>query len=502
MTKNIYTTSTGTPIDDDNNSLSTSEGYGLLQDIHLTEKLAHFNRERIPERVVHAKGTGAYGYFEVLNDLSKYTRADFLSTVGKKTEIFARFSTVGGESGSADTARDPRGFALKFYTEEGNYDMVGNNTPIFFIRDAIKFPDFIHTQKRNPKTHLKDNNAFWDFASLNPESIHQMMILFTDYGTPNGFRHMNGFSSHTYMWYNKNNEHIWVKYHFISDQKREDLTAEQAETLAGSNPDYATEDLFNAIENSDFPSWTMYVQLMTPIEAKNYKFDPFDLTKVWYHKDHPLIPLGRFTLNKNPKNFFVDVEQAAFTPANLVPGIAPSPDKVLQGRLFAYGDAHRYRVGTNFTNIPVNMPKHARAMTKQRDGQSYTHYEENDINYFPNSMEDIEPSDNFMPPIIKSDGVLTRHNRIIKDIDFVQPRVLYERVLTDTGKEHLIQNITSHINKANKNVQYRQISLFYKVNSELGEKLSKNLGLDLEKVKNLSTLSQVDLVNATKPSNI
>ncbi|MGL4991592.1 MAG: catalase [Sarcina sp.] len=494
----LYTTATGAPVYDDNNSISTPEGFGMIQDVHLVEKLAHFNRERIPERVVHAKGAGAFGYFEVTHDVSKYTRADFLSEVGKKTEMFARFSTVGGELGSADTARDPRGFALKFYTKEGNYDMVGNNTPIFFIRDSIKFPDFIHTQKRNPKSHLKDHNAFWDFASMNPETMHQMMFLFTDYGTPDGFRHMNGFSSHTYMWYKNSTDYVWVKYHFISDQGRKDLTATEADKLASENPDYATEDLFNAIEKGDYPSWTMYVQIMTKEEAENYKFDPFDLTKVWYHKDYPLMPVGKFVLNENPKNYFRDVEQSAFAPSHFVPGIGASPDKMLQGRLLSYSDAHRYRLGANVTNIPVNFPKNSQYNSKQRDGLHYINYDEPDINYYPNGYEDVKTDKNYAPPAPPVSGVIKRHERKIEEVDFVQPRAFYERVLDETGKAHLIENLVNHMKPAMELVKYRETALFYKVNSEFGSKVANGLGLDLKKVEELSKLTQEELVNATK----
>lgn len=337
--KKILTTNQGNPVDNDQASITTQKHtMTLLSDVHTVEKLAHFDRERIPERVVHAKGSGAFGYFEVTHDMTKYTCADFLSQVGKRTEMLARFSTVGGEKGSADTARDPRGFALKFYTNQGNYDMVGNNTPTFFIRDGIKFPDFIHTQKRNPLSNLKDADAFWDFLSLTPESIHQVTILFSDRGTPDGYRHMHGFSSHTYMWYNEKGEHVWVKWHFKTDQGIKNLTDQQATELAGTDPDYATRDLFNSIEKGDFPSWTAYVQIMKPEEADNYKFDPFDITKVWFHSDYPLIPVGKFVLNRNPQNYFNEIEQAAFSPSNFVPGIASSPDKMLQVRLFSYPD--------------------------------------------------------------------------------------------------------------------------------------------------------------------
>ncbi|MBU1637220.1 catalase, partial [bacterium] len=343
------TTSQGMPVDNDLNSITAGEkGPGLIQDVHLLDKLAHFDRERIPERVVHAKGAGAFGYFEVTHDMSKYTRAAFLSKIGKKTELFARFSTVGGEKGSADAERDPRGFAVKFYTEEGNYDFVGNNTPVFFIRDAMKFPDFIHTQKRNPETNLKDADMFWDFLSLTPESVHQVTVLFSDRGTPKSYRHMNGYSGHTFMWYNKKGEYWWVKIHFKTDQKIATLTREEAGKLMSSDPDHATRDLFNSIKEGNPPSWTVYAQIMNPEEAKSYRFDPFDITKVWPHKDYPLQPFGKMVLDRNSKNYFADVEQAAFSPGNFVPGIAASPDKMLQGRLFSYHDTARHRLGANY----------------------------------------------------------------------------------------------------------------------------------------------------------
>ncbi|MGZ3382766.1 MAG: catalase, partial [Isosphaeraceae bacterium] len=343
------TTAFGMPVDNDLNSLTAgTKGPVLIQDVHLLDKLAHFDRERIPERVVHAKGAGAHGYFEVTHDIARHTRAKFLSQVGRRTEVFARFSTVGGERGSADSERDPRGFALKFYTEEGNYDMVGNNTPVFFIRDPLKFPDFIHTQKRDPATNLKDPNMFWDFLSLTPESIHQVTILFSDRGTPRTFRHMNGFSSHTYMWYDEKGEYRWVKYHFKTEQGIENFTGEEAERMRGADPDCVTRDLHEAISKGDYPSWRLEVQIMTPEQAKSYRFDPFDITKVWPHADFPPMNVGRLVLNRNPENYFAEVEQAAFSPGNFVPGIGPSPDKMLQGRLFSYHDTHLHRLGPNY----------------------------------------------------------------------------------------------------------------------------------------------------------
>lgn len=387
MSSNKLTTSWGAPVGDNQNSMTAGDrGPALIQDVHLLEKLAHFNRERVPERVVHAKGAGAHGYFEVTNDVTKYTKAAFLSEVGKRTPLFIRFSTVAGELGSSDTVRDPRGFAVKFYTEEGNYDIVGNNTPVFFIRDAIKFPDFIHTQKRDPRTHLKNPTAVWDFWSLSPESLHQVTILMSDRGIPATLRHMHGFGSHTFKWTNDKGEGVWIKYHFKTEQGVKNLDVNTAAKIAGENPDYHTEDLFNAIENGDFPAWKLYVQIMPLEDANTYRFDPFDVTKVWSQKDYPLIEVGRMVLNRNPENYFAEVEQATFSPGTLVPGVDVSPDKMLQGRLFAYHDAHRYRVGANHQALPINRSRNE-VKNYQRDGQM--RFDDNggrSVYYEPNSF--------------------------------------------------------------------------------------------------------------------
>lgn len=387
MSSNKLTTSWGAPVGDNQNSITAGDrGPTLIQDVHLLEKLAHFNRERVPERVVHAKGAGAHGYFEVTNDVTKYTKAAFLSEVGKRTPLFIRFSTVAGELGSSDTVRDPRGFAVKFYTEDGNYDIVGNNTPVFFIRDAIKFPDFIHTQKRDPRTHLKNPTAVWDFWSLSPESLHQVTILMSDRGIPATLRHMHGFGSHTFKWTNDKGEGVWIKYHFKTEQGVKNLDVNTAAKLAGENPDYHTEDLFNAIENGDFPAWKLYVQIMPLEDANTYRFDPFDVTKVWSQKDYPLIEVGRMVLDRNPENYFAEVEQATFSPGTLVPGIDVSPDKMLQGRLFAYHDAHRYRVGANHQALPINRSRNE-VKNYQRDGQM--RFDDNggrSVYYEPNSF--------------------------------------------------------------------------------------------------------------------
>jgi catalase len=498
--KKSITNNSGAPAANDLNSITAGEkGPVLIQDVHLVEKLAHFDRERIPERVVHAKGAGAHGFFEVTNDLTKYTKADFLSKVGKRTELFARFSTVGGEKGSADSERDPRGFAVKFYTDHGNYDMVGNNTPVFFIRDAMKFPDFIHTQKRNPKTNLKDPDMFWDFLSLTPESIHQVTILFSDRGTPRTFRNMNGYSSHTFVWYNEKKEYFYVQYHFKTEQGIDNFTGEEADKMRGIDPDCAARDLNETIERGEYPSWKLEVQIMTPEQAKDYRFDPFDITKVWPHSDFPPIEVGRMVLNRNPENYFAEVEQSAFSPGNFVPGIGPSPDKMLQGRLFSYDDTHRHRLGTNFHLIPVNAPKNAKVENYQRDGFMRT---DNNLgsgpNYWPNSFGGVNPDPEAEMPDIKIEGHAKRYSYTLTDDDFVQPGDLYRKVMTETDRENLVRNITGHLGGAVKRIQLRQTALFYKADPDYGTRVAKGLGLDVEKVKELANMTQEERVEATK----
>jgi catalase len=497
--KDILTTGFGAPVENDLNSQTAGpKGPVLMQDVHLLEKLAHFDRERIPERVVHAKGAGAHGYFEVTHDVSRYTRAKFLSEVGKKTEVFLRFSTVGGERGSADSERDPRGFALKFYTEEGIYDMVGNNTPIFFIRDPLKFPDFIHTQKRNPATNLKDPDMFWDFLSLTPESLHQVTILFSDRGTPRSYRTMNGYSSHTYMWYNQKGEYCWVKLHFKTLQGINNFTGEEADRMRGEDPDCVTRDLHAAIAKGDYPAWRLEIQIMTPEQAKSYRFDPFDLTKVWPHADFPPVEIGRLVLNRNPENYFAEVEQAAFSPANFVPGIGPSPDKMLQGRLFSYHDTHLHRLGPNYHLLPINAPKGAAMNSYQRDG--FMRFDANGAggpNYWPNSFGGAEPDAGVTPPPIDVAGMAARHAFVLGDVDFVQVGDLYARVMTDTDRDHLVRNIVGHLRNAQKRIQLRQTALFYKAHPEYGARVAKGLELDVKEVERLAKMSQEERVAAT-----
>jgi len=453
----------------------------------------------IPERVVHAKGAGAHGYFEVTADVTKYTRANFLSEIGKRTDVFVRFSTVGGEKGSADAERDPRGFAVKFYTEEGNYDMTGNNTPVFFIRDPLKFPDFIHTQKRHPGTNLKDADMFWDFLSLTPESIHQVTILFSDRGTPKTYRHMNGYSSHTFKWYNDKGEYYWVQYHLKTEQGIQNLTRDEATELKGGDPDHATRDLYHAIERGEYPSWRVEVQIMTPEQAREYRFDPFDITKVWFHSDFPPITIGLMALNRNPKNYFAEVEQAAFSPANFVPGIAASPDKMLQGRLFAYHDTHIHRLGPNYHLLPINRPKAAKVNYYQRDGfMCFGDNGRDTPNYYPNSFGGPEPEPGVAEPGFDVSGTAGRHPYTLSDDDFFQAGELYRRVMTDEDRDHLIGNITSHLCNAQKRIQLRQTAIFYKADPDYGSRVAKGLGIDVTEVKRLAEMSQDERVKATK----
>ncbi len=470
------TTSSGAPVADNQNSQTAGpRGPVLIQDFHLLEKLAHFNRERIPERVVHAKGAGAYGYFEVTHPVSQWTKAKFLSEVGKRTPVFIRFSTVAGEKGSADTERDPRGNAIRFYTEEGNYDIVGNNTPVFFIRDPLKFPDFIHSQKRNPVTNLKDPNAMWDFWSLSPEALHQITILFSNRGTPKSYRHMHMFGSHTFQWYNSKGEAVWIKYHFKTEQGIQNFRREEAVRIAGEDPDYATRDLFNAIENGDYPAWRLYVQIMPLKDAETYRFDPFDVTKVWSHKDYPLIPVGRLVLNRNPKNYFAEVEQATFSPANLVPGISFSPDKMLQGRLFAYADAHRYRVGVNHNLLPVNRPL-SPVNNYQRDG--FMRFDDNggdQVNYEPNSFDGPKQTPDAQAPALPVSGYATSH-AYPQDDHYTQPGDLY-RLLDKDEQADLIDNIVTSMKPVKREIQLRMIEHFRKADEEYGMRIAQGLGL-------------------------
>jgi catalase len=412
--------------------------------------------------------------------VSQWTHAAFLNKVGKRTKVLARFSTVAGEQGSADTVRDPRGFALKFYTEQGNYDLVGNNTPIFFVRDPSKFQDFIHSQKRMPDSNMRSNNAQWDFWSLSPESIHQVTFLMSDRGTPRTYRHMNGYSSHTFMWINANGEKFWVKYHFKTEQGIENFTDAEAKAMTASDPDYHRRDLRGAIDKKDYPVWQLEMQIMPFKDAENYRFNPFDLTKVWPHSDYKPITIGRLVLDRNPENFFAEIEQASFEPANLVPGIGPSPDKMLLGRLFSYPDAHRYRIGTNYLQLPVNQPE-AEVHSYNKDGAMMYRHSGNQPVYAPNSYGGPKADpERFADPGWATSremvrGAYTLHT---EDDDFGQPGTLYRKVLSPADQEHLANNIIGHMSQdVERFIQERAVNLWYKVDQELGEKIAQGLGL-------------------------
>ncbi|MFD2552789.1 catalase [Sphingobacterium tabacisoli] len=486
--KKKITTASGNPVPFYQDSMTAGpRGPILLQDFFLHEKLAHFNRERIPERIVHAKGSGAYGTFTVTHDISQYTKAKFLNQIGKETRVFLRFSTVGGERGSADSERDPRGFALKFYTEDGNYDLVGNNTPVFFIKDPRKFPDFIHTQKRDPYTNCKSATMMWDFWSLNPESLHQVTILMSDRGTPYGFRHMHGYGSHTFSMINANNEKVFVKFHFRTQQGIKNLTGAEADQMRAQDMDYAQRDLYTSIENKDFPKWKLFIQVMTDEQTKTFKWNPFDLTKVWSQKEYPLIEVGVLELNENPDNYFAHVEQAAFAPAHVVDGISFSPDKMLQGRILSYPDAHRYRLGANFEQIPVNRCPFM-VNNYQRDG--YMRVDGNggsNPNYFPNSFDDSREAHEYAEPALHLDSTIADHyDRNANDDDhYTQPGDLY-RLLDEEQKNHLIGNIVGAMSgiegPKRDEIVMRQLCHWFRADMNLGMGVAKGLGFSMDKL--------------------
>lgn len=469
------TTTAGNPISDNQNSITAGErGPVLMQDYQLIEKLAHQNRERIPERVVHAKGSGAFGVLEITEDISKYTKAKVLQK-GEKTKMLLRFSTVAGERGAADAERDVRGFALKFYTKEGNWDLVGNNTPVFFIRDAYKFPDFIHTQKRHPHSNLRSNTAAWDFWSLSPESLHQVTILMSDRGIPKSYRHVNGYGSHTYSLINTSGERFWVKFHFKTLQGIQTLTNSEAEAIVAKDRESNQRDLFENIQAGNFPKWSFEIQIMTNEQAKNSSFNPFDLTKVWPHKDYPMIKVGVMTLNENPKNYFNEIEQASFSPSNVVSGISFSPDKMLQARIFSYPDAHRYRVGTHYEMLPVNRPI-VEVNTYHADGSmNFEIKEPTDAYYEPNSFGGAVENASFAEPAFETGDMADRYNHRIENDDFSQPRALFE-LMSDYQKEQLFSNIAESMNGVPKNIIDRQLALFEQVHTDYAFGVKKALG--------------------------
>ncbi|MEZ4298522.1 MAG: catalase [Polyangiaceae bacterium] len=476
----VLTTEAGVPVADNKHSQTAgAAGPTLLQDHHLLEKLARFNRERIPERVVHAVGSGAYGYLEITNpDVPKWSRAKIFSEVGKRTRLFLRFSTVAGSKGAADTARDPRGFAVKFYTEEGNWDLVGNNTPIFFIRDGIKFPDFIHSQKYDPHTNRQEPDNIWDFFSHTPEATHQFIWLHGDRGIPATLRHTDGFGSHTFSFVNAEGDRLWVKFHFMTDKGIQCLTREQAALIGGKDPSYHHKDLYDAISRGEFPSWTLKVQIMPEADAARYRFDPFDLTKVWPYSDYPLIPIGKLVLDSVPDNYFADTEQSAFNPGNMVPGIGPSPDRMLQARLFAYGDAHRYRLGANHTQLPVNAPKGVEGGARNYGRDGAMRFDGNggrSKNYEPNSHGGPAPTGaryDLAIPVTGHTGP-QEHPVHAENDDFVQAGNLY-RVMKEDERGRLVQNLAGGLSQVSRtDVIDRSISYFEKADTELGQRLRR-----------------------------
>jgi catalase len=475
------TTEAGQPWADNNHSLTAGErGPVLIQDYQLLEKLAHFNRERIPERVVHAKGAGAKGIFKLTHDMSKYTKADLFNGVGKETPLLLRFSQVAGEAGYPDTIRDVRGFALRFYTEQGNYDIVGNNTPVFFINDPLKFPDFIHSQKRDPRTHRRDNNMQWDFWAHSPESVHQVTYLMGDRGNPASYRTMNGYGSHTFKWVNAKGEAFWVKYHFISQQGVKNMTDEIAAKIAGKDTDFLQNDLFNAIEDGDFPSWKVYVQILPYQAGLTYKYDIFDVTKVVSLKDYPRIEVGQFTLNQNPANYFTEIEEAAFSPANLVPGVEASPDKLLQGRLFAYKDAERYRLGVNYEKLPVNRPLND-VHNYERDG-FMAQGQDGSVNYEPNSHGGPVEDPNAR---VHPDGV---HGKIGNykpyDRDYYSAAGRLYRVMSADERDRLIQTIAKNLGSAtSREVKVLETKQFYRADPDYGSRVAKALDIEQDEIK-------------------
>jgi catalase len=478
------TTEAGALVTDNQHSQTAGPaGPTLLQDHHLIEKLARFNRERIPERIVHAVGTGAYGVFEVTSaDVPRWTRMKMFSPIGKRTDLFLRFSTVAGSKGFADTARDPRGFAIKFYTEDGNWDLVGNNTPIFFIRDGIKFPDFIHSQKPDPYSNRQEPDNVWDFFSHSPEATHQFTWLFGDRGIPASYRQMDGFGSHTFRWVNAAGQRSWIKFHFKTDQGIRCLTSEEAEQIGGKDPWHVHKDLYDAIGRGDYPSWTLKVQVMLEAAAATYRFNPFDLTKVWPYKDYPLIPIGKLTLNRLPENFFAETEQAAFDPAHMVPGIGPSPDRMLQARLFAYGDAHRYRLGINHTRLPVNEPKGVAGGPRNYGRDGFMRFDDNAgraKNYEPNSFDGPAQTGETYDldyPVSGTSGpsAPVRH---AEDNDYVQAGNLY-RLQKEDARRRLIDNIAASLSQVTRDdIIERSIAHFRAADPEYGRRVAEAVAL-------------------------
>ena len=476
------TTVTGAPVANNQDSMTIGpRGPMVLQDVWFLEKLAHFDREVIPERRMHAKGSGAFGKFTVTDDITKYTKAKLFSEIGKKTEIFVRFSTVAGERGAADAERDIRGFAIKFYTEEGNWDLAGNNTPVFFFRDPLKFPDLNHAVKRDPRTNMRSPTNNWDFWTSLPEALHQITITMSDRGIPKSYRHMHGFSSHAYSFINAENERVWVKFHFTTHQGIENLTDEESATIIANDRESHQRDLYESIEKGDFPKWTMYVQIMTEDQANSMPYNPFDLTKVWYKSEYPLIKVGILELNKNPDNYFQDVEQSAFNPASVVPGISFSPDRMLQGRLFAYGDAQRYRLGVNHHQIPVNYPKAVKDYNSfHRDGQMRVDGNHGSkLHYEPNSYNEWQEQSEYGDPIEMTSGHIMRFDFREDDDDYyTQPGKLF-KLMTPEKQQALFENTARNMEGVPEFIKMRHIENCLKADPAYGEGVAKAMGISL-----------------------
>ena len=482
QTPQLMTSAAGAPISDNQNAMTAgARGPLLLQDVWFLEKLAHFDREVIPERRVHAKGSGAYGKLTISQDITRFSKASLFAKVGKETPVFIRFSTVAGERGAADAERDVRGFSIKFYTDEGNWDLVGNNTPVFFIRDPLKFPDFIHTQKRDPATNLRNPNAAWDFWSLHPESLHQVTILMSDRGLPKNYREIHGFGSHTFSFINAQNERFWVKFHFKSKQGITHYTDAEGAEVVAQDRESAQRDLYQSIEAGNFPQWRMCVQVMPEKNALTYHINPFDLTKVWPHKDYPLIEVGTLELNRNPENYFAEVEQAAMNPANIVPGIGFSPDKMLQGRLFSYGDTQRYRLGINHNQIPVNAPR-CPFHNVHRDGSMRVDGNNAGApNYQPNTVGGPVDDRRYSEPPLALDGAADRFDHRI-DTDYYSQAGALFRLMSADQQQRLFGNIGRSLgNVTRREIQIRQIHHFYKADPAYGAGVAKVLGIDLNK---------------------
>lgn len=482
--KKKLTTVTGAPVDDNQNAMTVGpRGPMVLQDLWFFEKLAHFDREVIPERRMHAKGSGAFGTFTVTHDITKYTKAKVFSQIGKQTDMFVRFSTVAGERGAADAERDIRGFAMKFYTEEGNWDLVGNNTPVFFLRDPLKFPDLNHAIKRDPRTNMRSAKNNWDFWSSLPEALHQVTITMSDRGISRSYRHMHGFGSHTFSMINAENERVWVKFHLVCQQGIENLTDAEAEAIVAKDRESHQRDLYEAIERGEYPRWKMFIQVMTEEQALNMPYNPFDLTKVWYKKEYPLIEVGYFELNKNPDNYFLDVEQAAFNPAQVVPGIGLSPDKMLQGRLFSYGDAQRYRLGVNHHQIPVNAPR-CPVNSYHRDGQMRVNSNAGStIGYEPNSYGEWQEQPEYKDPALDVYGAVARWNFREDDDDYyTQPGKLF-RLMNSEQQQALFDNTARAMGDAPKEIKLRHIGNCLKADQAYGEGVAKSLGISIDEVK-------------------